>query len=168
MKKTTKGAVAAVAAGALLLGGAGTLAYWTDDANVDGGTVNSGSIELTATDCSTAPWTHTEDGSTVVNIVPGDTIEKVCEATLVLEGDHIGATVELDADSLSDVEGALGQELEAGATIPAGPVTGEGTHDVSVTISVSFPGEPATNASQNGTAVLNGLALTATQTHEGD
>lgn len=166
MKKSTKGAVAAVAAGVLLLGGAGSLAYWSDEADVDGGSVNSGSIELAATDCADAPWTHTEDGSEVGLIVPGDTIEKECEATLVLEGDHIGATVELDADALDDVEGELGQELEASATIPDGPVTGEGTHDVSVTIAVEFPGEPATNASQDGAASLNGLTLTATQTHE--
>ena len=81
MKKSTKGALAAGAAAALLLGGAGSLAYWTDAATVNGGQITSGSMDLTATDCSSATWLHIEDDSVVTTIVPGDTVYKVCSAT---------------------------------------------------------------------------------------
>lgn len=37
MRKTTKGALAAGAAAALLIGGAGTLAYWAAEDSADGG-----------------------------------------------------------------------------------------------------------------------------------
>ena len=47
MNKTTKGAIAAAAAGALLLGGIGSLAYWTDSDPVGGGTFTAGSLSLT-------------------------------------------------------------------------------------------------------------------------
>lgn len=100
MKKSTKGLIAAGAAGVLLLGGAGTLAFWTDDATVDGGELASGSIALTATDCSTAAWKHLEDDADADLLVPGDSVYKECTVTLVMEGDHIAADVEIDPDSL--------------------------------------------------------------------
>ncbi len=40
MKKSTKGALAAAAAGSLLLGGAGSLAYWTDAESITGTSIN--------------------------------------------------------------------------------------------------------------------------------
>ena len=46
MKKSTKGAFAAAAAGSLLLGGAGSLAYWTDASTVDGKAITSGHLQL--------------------------------------------------------------------------------------------------------------------------
>ncbi|MDI9944213.1 alternate-type signal peptide domain-containing protein [Rhodococcus sp. 1.20] len=49
MKKQTKGAIAAAAAGALLLGGAGSLAVWSDSADVSGGgPVTSGALDLSS------------------------------------------------------------------------------------------------------------------------
>ena len=48
MKKSTKGAVAAAAAGVLLLGGAGSLAYWTADGAADGGSITAGGIATPA------------------------------------------------------------------------------------------------------------------------
>ena len=51
MKKATKGALAVTAAGALLLGGAGTLAYWNDVQGVTGGTISSGHLKLTPGTC---------------------------------------------------------------------------------------------------------------------
>ena len=41
MNRTTKGAIAAGAAAVLLLGGAGSLAYWSDCQDAAGGTINS-------------------------------------------------------------------------------------------------------------------------------
>ena len=53
MKKSTKGALAATTAGVLLLGGAGSLAFWSD--SIGGSTISSGHISLddtTAGDCA--------------------------------------------------------------------------------------------------------------------
>ena len=73
MKRSTKGALATAAAAFLLLGGAGTLAYWTDDAVVDGGEVDSGSIGLQNVTCF-PDWTYMDSVGTeaVEEIVPGD------------------------------------------------------------------------------------------------
>src|SRR5205085_10847187 len=91
MKKSTKGALATSAAAVLLLGGAGTLAFWNDSATVPGGTVQSGQLELGAPDCG-AGWTL-DDGSlfTTQLLVPGDSLTKVCTVDLLATGAHLGA-----------------------------------------------------------------------------
>ena len=164
MKKSTKGAIAASAAGVLLLGGAGSLAYWTQNQPVDGGTIASGSLTLSEVTCDAA-WK--EGALTVAKIVPGDTITKSCTGTLTLVGDHIGATVELDADSVAAVETAFNNEVTITSTLtePAAAITAPGAHDVTVAISVAFA-TTATNVSQDVTQTLDDLELTATQTHD--
>lgn len=180
MKKSTKGALAAGAAAFLLLGGAGTLAYWTDDATVDGGTVDSGSIELVNVACATS-WTY-DDGSTtgittVSKIVPGDTVVKQCTGDLVLDGDHIGASVDISQASLTSLKGLQDElSVDAALTDPAGgTVTGAGTHAVTIDITVDFPygtvssPDPTTGAdndSQIDTATLDAITLVAVQTHQ--
>lgn len=167
MKKSTKGALAAAAAGTLLLGGAGSLAFWSENTTVDGGDLASGSITLSSVTC--APnFTHTEDLTTVTNIVPGDTITKQCTGTLTLVGDHIGAGVEIDPLSIQSLDGSLGSEVEAEAVLvdPAGgAITAEGTYDITVDINVTFPTTVTSESSQTSTASLNALTLVATQTH---
>lgn len=167
MKKSTKGALSAAAAGTLLLGGAGSYAFWTSSQTVDGGSVASGSMSLGALSCS-AGWKHSENDVAVTKIVPGDNIYEVCTGTLTLDGDHIAADVALNSDSIDTVSGDLGAEIVASAdlTAPAsGSVTGSGAHPVTIKITVDFPGAAATNDSQSGTAALNGLVVDATQTH---
>lgn len=180
MKKSTKGALAAGAAAFLLLGGAGTLAYWTDDATVDGGAVDAGSIDLLNVQCAT-DWTYDDDTTTVLttvtSIVPGDTIVKQCTGDLVLVGDHIGATVDISDASLTSLTG-LADELTFTAVLtdPAGgSVTGAGTHAVTIDLTVDFPygtvsaPDPTTgddNDSQLDTATLDAITLVAVQTHE--
>ncbi|MFI5428337.1 alternate-type signal peptide domain-containing protein [Aeromicrobium sp. UC242_57] len=164
MKKSTKGVLAAAAAGVLLLGGAGSLAYWSATGSGDAGTIASGSLTLSAVDCSD-PWV--EGGVTITTIVPGDTITKECTATLTLVGDHIGATVALDDSSVDAVEAAFNDEVAITSTLtePAAAITDPGTYDVTVTLSAAFDGPGATNDSQSVTETLDGLELTATQTH---
>ena len=76
MNKTTKGSLAAGAAAVLLLGGAGSLAYWTDAASIDGGSITSGTLTLDAGTC--AGWTYSDGaagaGKTVELFVPGDLV----------------------------------------------------------------------------------------------
>lgn len=165
MKKSTKGAIAAGAAAVLLLGGAGSLAYWSDAESADGGTITAGSLTLSAVTCGTS-WL--EGASPVTTIVPGDTVTKTCTGTLTLVGDHIGATVALDPTSVAAAETAFNDEVDitAALTAPAAAITAPGTHDVTVTITVAFDGTAATNDSQAATAPLDALELEAVQTHD--
>lgn len=175
MKKSTKGLVAAGAATVLLMGGAGTLAYWTADTDVDAGDLEAGSISLESLACD--GFVHS-DGSPVTLIVPGDVVTNDCDVTLVLEGDNIGADLTIDPASIP--AGPLGDELDpevelqdsTGAVIDE--VEGEGTYTLTAQVTVTFPyGGPVTdppqtgadNDSQNGTAVLDALELIAVQTN---
>ena len=100
MNKTTKGAVAAAAAGVLLLGGAGSLAYWNATGTVAGGTISSGQLTLTNPDCDPdttagaigSVW-KLDDGTTfdpdTQKIVPGDTLTKVCTYDITASGAHL-------------------------------------------------------------------------------
>jgi len=168
MKKSTKGALAAGSAAVLLLGGAGSLAYWTADGAVDGGTITAGSLTLTDVTCD-ADWV---EGTTVITtIVPGDTVTKQCTGTLTLVGEHIGATVALDTSSVAAVETAFNNEITVTATMtsPAATITAPGTYDVTVSLSVAFDGPGATNTTNTvpgTTSDLDQLSLTATQTHD--
>ncbi|MGY2874994.1 alternate signal-mediated exported protein [Marmoricola sp. URHA0025 HA25] len=178
MKKTTKGALAAAAAGTLLVGGAGTLAFWTDATDVSGGTFTSGHLKLTDSTCTSADWTiDTSDAVVDANtrIVPGDTLTKVCTFKINAAGDHIKvnlstATPDWNAASSS----ALTDELTVGATFKQGTtVLADGDEvtpnaTITATITVDFPGDDATNGSNSLTglsAVLDGITLTASQSH---
>lgn len=185
MKKTTKGALAAGAAATLLLGGAGSLAYWTSSTSVAGGSLTSGSISLTGVTCA-ATWTYggadAGPATPVTAIVPGDEVQKTCTGTITLVGDHIAATVAVDPASWSTTN-ALSNALQASATLtsPAGgTITGPtpaGGTPVSFTIDVQFPyGGPvsspspttgADNTTQVETATLNTINVVAVQTHQG-
>lgn len=174
MKKSTKGAVAATAAAALLLGGAGTLAYWNDSATVPGGTIQSGRLELGAADCGTGWWL--DDGSTYTTqlLVPGDTLSKLCTIDLVATGEHLGADLALDTPTWTATN-PLTSQLTAGADFdvngtPTAHITSAddiGTGEIEAWVVVVFDGPAATNPSQGLTATLNGINLVATQTHDG-
>ena len=174
MKRETKGAAAAVAAAVLLLGGAGTLAYWNDSAAVPGGDIQSGRLELGAPDCG-AGWTL--DGGTPFTtqlLVPGDTLTKTCTIDLVAQGEHLGADLAVDTPTWAAAN-ALTAELTTSATFsvngaPTAHITSAddtGTGEIQASVSVVFDGPAATNASQNLLATLNGINVVATQTHDG-
>jgi alternate signal-mediated exported protein len=98
MNKTAKGALGAAAAAVLLLGGAGSLAYWTDATTLNGGSITSGSMTLSNPSCD-ANWKYSTAngvvaaGTNVVKVVPGDTITKTCTFTVNASGDNLKATL---------------------------------------------------------------------------
>ncbi len=170
MNRSTKGAIAAAAAAVLLLGGAGSLAYWTADGNIAGGDIDSGTLTLSAPSCGA--W-ELDGGDTftpgVTQIVPGDTITRVCDSSLVAEGDHIGATLTMDSAAFTASNG-LTDELTANATFtvdgaPYAPITSAGTYDVEATITVDFPYGVEDNGSKSLTATLDAITISAVQTH---
>ena len=173
MRNSTKGALAAGGAVLLLLGGAGSLAYWSDDAAVPGGTIRSGRLELGDPSCG-AGWVL--DGGapyTTQLVVPGDTLTKTCTIDLIATGDHVGATLGIDTATWTTTNGLSGQ-LAASATFTVGGVTKTtvtdaddtgATDEITAVVTVTFTGASATNASQNLSATLRDVSITATQTH---
>lgn len=181
MKQATKGALAAATAVALLSGGAGTLAYWTGQQDVTGGSISSGRLTLSAPVCDSVadPTTHDwqYDGGAAFSltgskVVPGDTITKVCKMTLDMVGDHVGADLGLSQPAFgAGGSGTLADELAPEATFTVDgdtttSVTQPGTHTVLATVTVTFDGAGATDDSQNVSAALQDITLTATQTHD--
>jgi len=174
LNTTTKGALATGVAALLLTGGAGTLAYWNDTENVPGGPISSGQLQLGTPACG-AGWIL-DGGATFTNqlIVPGDTLTKTCTIDLIARGEHLGADLGIGTAAFSDPTNPLAQQLAPTATFtvngrPATHITDAddtGTGEIVATIGVTFNGPNATNASQNLTATLNTVAVTATQTHD--
>jgi alternate signal-mediated exported protein len=130
MNKTTKGALAASAAAILLMGGAGSLAYWTAEAEADGGSIAAGNLQLTDGDCD-GDWTHVGGPSaddTVELFVPGDEITKQCTFTLTATGDNLAAEVGVP----STVEYSTGPEDDDDYVEPLS-LTTEATFEVTDT-----------------------------------
>lgn len=126
MKKATKGALAAAAAGSLLLGGAGSLAYWTSTSDVNGASITSGHLKLvpatgTGVTAGCTPWklvipavlddpsTTTVDESAAATtadfasqkIVPGDELTRVCNYTIDMTADNLKASLTVTGGGLS-------------------------------------------------------------------
>jgi alternate signal-mediated exported protein len=108
MNKATKGAMAAGAAALLLLGGAGSLALWSDEETVVGGDINTGTLDITA---EPGTWTDISDGEPgssipiigVFRMVPGDTIRYTTEMNVTAIGDNLAADIVVDAAGLPTV-----------------------------------------------------------------
>jgi len=171
MQNSIKGALAAVVGGTLLLGGAGSLAFWSDTGAVDGADLASGTFTLSDAACGDG-WTL--DGDTALTsatrIVPGDVLTQVCSFDVTAIGDHLAADLAVVDASLTG-EAALNTDLTATASyVVAGqPVAGstveiENGDVITATVSVTFKGT-ATNASQALDTRLNDITITATQSH---
>ena len=193
MNKTTKGAVAAAAAGVLLLGGVGSLAYWNATGTVAGGTITSGQLTLTNADCD--PDDLDPNGNLVLNddsvwmldgggvtafdvatqkIVPGDKLTKICTYTITSSGDHLSAGLAASAPSYGTGSGAaLTAELDVVSTFKVGLTQdqliitdADDTKVLEVKVVVTFPaGLGVDNTTQALSAVLDDITVTATQTH---
>ncbi len=184
MNRSTKGAIAAAAAAVLLLGGAGSLAYWTADGEVGGDTITSGSFSLTQVGvCADADWKldagedvagATFDPSTDT-IVPGDVLTKECDFTLEAVGEHLRATptVTTAAAITGTINPAAAGDVTVAGTFsdaagdPITVVTEANDTDVlTAKITMTFPlGTTVDNASQSKTAILSNYKVTLEQDH---
>lgn len=179
MNKFAKGSLAAGAGLVLLLGGAGTLAYWNDSAELTGGTINAGKLQLT----EAGSWT---DGAPEV-LVPGDSVTYSSTLTLDAQGDNIEGTIALDKGALINAaEGAVEDPTEqfditvdvdetkastGGGSLTSGAdgvlqFEGAGTYTIPVTVTVDFKYDDTSsqNSSQNAAIDLGNVTFTATQT----
>ncbi|GAB3762994.1 alternate signal-mediated exported protein [Nocardioides ginsengisegetis] len=187
MNKATKGALAAAAAGSLLLGGAGSLAYWTATGDVNGGSFASGTLSLTDGTCD-PDWVYNtgaaSEGDVVTLIVPGDELTKQCTMTLDATGDNLSATVDApNTVTYTPVSGAPGLDLtvattyQIGTGVPADPALGgavtsaDDGKTITVTYVVTVPYGTAENATtpvnvnntQGITSTLDTLTVKLTQ-----
>lgn len=180
MRNSTKGAIAASAAAALLLGGAGSLAYWSDSKTVSGGAISSGSLSLTQEagqtcgswklDAAGGPTTYTPG---VTLVVPGDVITKTCDYTVHASGAHLKATLAMDATSITGsnaLSAALTPSasylLDGGAVATGRSITAaDDGHVLNAQISVTFAAATTGLTAQGMSAGLDDLVVSLTQTH---
>ena len=187
MKRSTKGALAAAAAGVLLLGGVGSLAFWTADGDANGGSITAGTLTLTDGDCAD-DWTHANgaaDGDPVTLFVPGDVITKDCTFVVGATGDNLkavidapasvtytaaptGTSLDLTADSTFAITGTpTGRALADGDFITSadGGQTITASFEVTIPFGTDETGSPIINGNdtQGITATLDALTVTLTQ-----
>lgn len=176
MKKSTKGAIAAASAGVLLLGGAGTLAYWTENVTVNGTTVTSGHLAIANSDCGSATWQLDNGGGTVTGatvIVPGDSISTTCSFDIDGTGDHFdNVTLSVTAPTYSGSNAlttALGTPTATYTGSVSGPLTTPATVNVGETvtadITLTFPSSVTGSTAEDLSATLQNITVTATQNH---
>lgn len=193
MNKLTKAGIATAAAVALLMGGAGTLAYWNDTADLDGASViTAGHLDVEANGAGS--WDGIAD-ITDYRIVPGDTITFTQEIVVIAEGDTLVANLALAPYSITAVNSgdaadvALVAALNESATFSVtaggatGVVVGTGTNGVAagtvqftpgtgsltvtldVEVEITFPAGTAGeyNAAKTGQVSLSDFGVVLTQ-----
>lgn len=182
MNKAVKGALAGGAAVALLLGGAGTLAYWTADDTVAADDITTGKLTLANGECT--DWEYAAGkagaGTTVVKAVPGDVVTSTCSYAVDAEGDNLVAGIDVSevADLSTAGGGTVTATVDATYTVDGATATTvtENDESVVVTLVVTLPYGSANdpfgttdgsavngNASQVSTAALDSITLRLTQ-----
>ncbi len=165
MNKLTKAGIATAAGIALLMGGAGTLAYWNDSVGLAGDAIQTGHLVLSSNE--DGAWT----GGDIEYFVPGDTNTYTETLTVDALGDNLD--VELDAQvpsafltgdfTTTTTFTLTGPGHTAGTVItPGSPVSlTEGEYTVAVQIVVNFD-EDATGL-MDQEIDLSDFTITATQ-----
>lgn len=175
MKKIMKAAIAAGAAGALLLGGAGTMALWSASDDVDAGTVSTGHLTLDASAAGT--WSDISVGAATTtfvpgtdHIVPGDVLAYSQTVTIGADGKNLkgdlvatgltggsalpaGVSIDVDVD-----DSAVGVSHDAGGIITFGAAD---TYEVPVTVTLTF--DEAATGSMDAAIDLGSMSLTLNQ-----
>lgn len=174
MKNTTKGALAAATAAVLLMGGAGSLASWSDTETLTGGSVQAGNLSLDAPTCD-ASWKYAVgkagNGANVGRFVPGDVVSKSCTFTVNGAGDNLQAslstptTVAMTGNNVSATVVTSYKLGAAAMTLPATITSADNAKVVTATFTATFPFGPTVNANnmQNAVASLNNITVNLTQ-----
>jgi alternate signal-mediated exported protein len=156
MNKLVKGSLAAAAGITLLMGGAGSLALWNDSADLVGGSVATGELNIVSN--GDGAWTND-----IALWVPGDEDTYTETFTINAAGDNLSAELEALYSGVS----ANGVTADATVTIPgetavAGVFTlDEGTYTATVTVDVSF--DATGTDDQNETVPLGDVSVVLTQ-----
>lgn len=189
MNKLVKGAIATGVGVVLLMGGAGTLAYWNAGTNLGTATITAG--QLSVSPVANGAWKNGAANISSIGAfrtVPGDTLTYTQDVTLNASGDNLKFTVGLAAGALTlpatytapanaTNSAALKDQLAASAvfSVAGSNVSlvsgntykvangGPTTITVTVTLTHAFQTGTVNNVSQNGAVVIGDNALTFTQ-----
>lgn len=176
MNTFAKGSIAAGAGVVLLLGGAGSLAYWNDSADLGGGTISAGELAI---DASAGTWLPS-----IAAWVPGDRSTYSTTLTVTATGDNIQGTIELDLDAVEITPAAAADQFDieltagAAATLPTGAALafdtstesftfdGSGVYQIPVELTVAFPYDASAeqNGSEQAQIDLTDVSFIVTQT----
>lgn len=173
MERLAKAALATGGAAALLLGGAGSLAFWTDDGLATGTDLVAGSLSVTDGACG--DWILDGGGPVTEGVVPGDTLTADCALTVGGTGDHLAlGDITVSAPTWAEdnaLTGALAIAVDSATldgvelTLPlTDPVAVEAASDLVVTVAATFP-EDSGNETQALTATLEDVTVQVTQAH---
>lgn len=188
MKKLMKATLAVAVGGALLFGGAGTLASWNSLSAVSGGTIVAGNL-VVSDDGTAGVWQANGTTITLAGylIVPGDVLSYSKSMNIVATGNNLVATLSVSQGTITGTTGsaadlALAAYLTHTATVtatgtgitPSGPnfTVTAGTLGVAQTINtvttITFPrsvtaGLPTEGAAKTGSVSLAGLTVSLTQ-----
>lgn len=178
--RTGRGVLAAAAAGVLLLGGAGSLAYWNDSETITGGGIDSGTLALTQEPGQVCTdWTLDAAGGAttytpgVTLVVPGDVITKTCDYTVHASGAHLAADLTMDAASVTgsnDLSAALTPSatytLDGNVVTSGQDITSADGNDVlTAEIAVTFESATSGLTAQGLSAGLDDIVVSLVQTH---
>ena len=170
MRNSIKAALAATAGAGLLLGGAGSLAYWNDATEVQPDTtLTSGTLDLGAPTC--ASWKLDDDSDFTPASATGDHLTAQLSANVPSMPDSaledelaFTAVYEIDTDATDDGTGETTVDPDAGAV--AFSDADDGSY-LRVEFTVDFPFGASVDNDSNGavSAQLDAITVTATQTN---
>lgn len=187
MNKLTKAAIAGAAGIALLLGGAGTFAFWNSSAAVSGGTITAGDLKV-VNDGPAGVWKDQANNTIDIGtykIVPGDVLTYTDDLTVTAVGGHLTATLGFGAQSITAASSAAADVALAGEltdtavlTASGAGITGTGptytinastapvSSVVTVVVTLTFPQGTAGqyNDAKTGAVNLSDFNVTLTQT----
>ena len=170
MKKNTKGAIALGAAALLLAGGAGTYAAWSDEASLDGGSVQTGHLKITAVPGESG-WTWatpgvegeftpgTGEGSD--SLAPGDSIRFEGTYELEIKGSNLEAELVAADPTTGTLPAGLTWEADETDELSGLDETDDG-EQVTVGGTLTFADDATESMDQ--TIDISGLTVTLKQT----
>jgi len=177
MNKLTKAAIAGAAGIALLLGGAGSLAYWNSETGLNGGSVSSGNLTIEAAAAPTNVMYAFNGGTPAAfnpatnKIVPGDVVTMTQDVTITAVGEHLKVDLTIDKTAIvgNDLADAITVTVNAfTSTNVAVPTTGMTAAQAAsidyVTVSISFDSATTDEEAQNLSVALGDLKVLLTQT----
>jgi len=191
MNNKTKGVIAGIA-GIALLGGGTTFALWSADADVNGGTITNGDLDVTAgaltwQDVSSdrAPGhPHAIDLATW-RMVPGDEARGTVQLDVVLVGDNLVANLGVNTTGVTDLPDGVSVKYEVldstNASVGAGELgesselrlSASGTYTVQIDVAFDVVDDDADRVitgrdEVNATTVLEDIQVTLEQVRSGD
>ncbi|UCR89628.1 alternate-type signal peptide domain-containing protein [Mycetocola spongiae] len=184
MKNSTRGIIVG-ALGLGLLAGGSSFALWSNSAEVSGGTITAGNLEITA--APTVAWADASpehnapvaiDDPADFLTTPGDVITRTQDVAVTLTGDNIAGILDVSATGLTGALAAASSGVSATYSVSSadgntpyatGVALGTPTEfdvtpgNLTVTITLAFDGETADRVRTNAQAALGDITFTLTQ-----